>query len=119
MLWETVTLAFITITRNKLRTFLTVLGVVIGVAAVIAMVTIGQGSSAQVSASVASLGSNVLTIRSGTRAFGPPGGGESAPKFTLKDADALADLPQIAYVAPIVGRQAVPTHSVLHEPERK
>jgi len=108
MLWETVTLAFITITRNKLRTFLTVLGVVIGVAAVIAMVTIGQGSSAQVSASVASLGSNVLTIRSGTRAFGPPGGGESAPKFTLKDADALADLPQIAYVAPIVtGGQTV------------
>ena len=41
MLWETVTLAFTTIVRNKLRTFLTVLGVVIGVAAVIAMVTIG------------------------------------------------------------------------------
>lgn len=102
MLWETVTLAFTTIIRNKLRTFLTVLGVVIGVAAVIAMVTIGQGSSAQVTASVASLGTNVLTLRPGTRTFGPPsGGGAQAPRFVMKDAEALSELSQIARVAPI------------------
>ncbi|GLS86589.1 multidrug ABC transporter substrate-binding protein [Cypionkella aquatica] len=102
MLWETVTLAFITIIRNKLRTFLTVLGVVIGVAAVIAMVTIGQGSSQQVNASVAALGTNVLTARPGTRGFGPPTAGAPAPRFTLKDAEALAVLPQVVYAAPVV-----------------
>ena len=48
MLWETVRLAFQAIFRNALRSFLTVLGVVIGVAAVIAMVTVGQGSTDQV-----------------------------------------------------------------------
>jgi putative ABC transport system permease protein len=101
MLWETVTLAFTTIIRNKLRTFLTVLGVVIGVAAVIAMVTIGQGSSAQVTASVAALGTNVLTVRPGTRSFGPPTGGASAPRFVVKDAESLAELPQVGYVAPV------------------
>ena len=67
MIWETVRLAFTAIIRNKLRSFLTVLGVVIGVAAVIAMVTIGQGSSAQVEASVEALGTNVLIVRPGTR----------------------------------------------------
>lgn len=102
MLWETITLAFTTIIRNKLRTFLTVLGVVIGVAAVIAMVTIGQGSSAQVSASVAALGTNVLTVRPGTRGFGPPTGGAAAPRFSLKDAQALADLPVVGFAAPVV-----------------
>jgi putative ABC transport system permease protein len=102
MFWETITLAFTTIIRNKLRTFLTVLGVVIGVAAVIAMVTIGQGSSAQVSAQVASLGTSVLTVRPGSRGFGPPTGGEQAPRFDLKDAEALADLAQVGYAAPIV-----------------
>jgi len=101
MLWETLRLAFTTIIRNKLRSFLTVLGVVIGVAAVIAMVTIGQGSSAQVSASVEALGTNVLIVRPGSRGFGPPGGGEAAPKFTLKDAEALRGLPQIGYLAPL------------------
>ena len=101
MFWETITLAFTTIIRNKLRTFLTVLGVVIGVAAVIAMVTIGQGSSAQVSAQVASLGTSVLTVRPGSRGFGPPGG-EQAPRFDLKDAEALAGLAQVGYAAPIV-----------------
>jgi putative ABC transport system permease protein len=101
MFWETLTLAFTTIIRNKLRTFLTVLGVVIGVAAVIAMVTIGQGSSAQVSAQVASLGTSVLTVRPGSRGFGPPVGGEQAPRFDLKDAEALATLAQVGYAAPI------------------
>ena len=56
MLWDAVRLAFTAIIRNKLRSFLTVLGVVIGVAAVIAMVTVGEGSSAQVQASVERLG---------------------------------------------------------------
>jgi putative ABC transport system permease protein len=100
MLWETVRLAFRAIIRNKLRSFLTVLGVVIGVAAVIAMVTIGQGSSAQVAANVASLGNNVLSIRPG-RQMGP-GTRDNSPRFTLRDADALARLSVIASVSPQV-----------------
>ncbi len=99
MLWETVRLAARAIVRNKLRSFLTVLGVVIGVAAVIAMVTVGQGSSAQVSANVASLGTNVLVLRPGRQTMGPAPR-ESAPQFTLKDAEALAALPIAAAVAP-------------------
>jgi putative ABC transport system permease protein len=99
MLWEAVRLAFTAIIRNKLRSFLTVLGVVIGVAAVIAMVTVGEGSSAQVKASVERLGTNVLILRPGRVRMGPPSG-ESVPRFDLKDAAALAELPVIAFVAP-------------------
>ncbi len=99
MLWEAVRLAFTAIIRNKLRSFLTVLGVVIGVAAVIAMVTVGEGSSAQVKASVERLGTNVLILRPGRVRMGPPSG-EPAPRFSLKDASALAELPVVAFVAP-------------------
>lgn len=105
MIWETISLAFVAIIRNKLRSFLTVLGVVIGVAAVIAMVTIGQGSSAQVTASVESLGTNVLSLRPGKFRMGPSLGGGSAAqpaKFELKDAEAIAELSSVAYVAPQV-----------------
>lgn len=101
MLWEAIRLAFTAIIRNKLRSFLTVLGVVIGVAAVIAMVTVGEGSSAQVQASVERLGTNVLVVRPGRVRMGPPSG-ESVQRFTLKDADALAELPVAAHVAPQV-----------------
>ena len=99
MLFETVTLAFRTILRNKLRSFLTVLGVVIGVAAVIAMVTVGQGSSAQVAANVASLGTNVLVLRPGKLQMGPGPRSNSRP-FSLRDAEAVAALPVIAAAAP-------------------
>jgi putative ABC transport system permease protein len=100
MLWESVRLAALAIIRNKLRSFLTVLGVVIGVAAVIAMVTVGQGSSAKVAADVESLGTDVLSIRPGKRVMGPGGGGNSAPPFTLKDAEALAGMSFIRSVSP-------------------
>ncbi|MGQ0609909.1 MAG: ABC transporter permease [Paracoccaceae bacterium] len=105
MIWETVSLAFTAIVRNKLRSFLTVLGVVIGVAAVIAMVTIGQGSSAQVSASVESLGTNVLSLRPGRFRMGPGGGGGSAAPpaaLTLRDAEAVRELSLVAHAAPQV-----------------
>ncbi len=99
MLWEAIRLAFTAIIRNKLRSFLTVLGVVIGVAAVIAMVTVGEGSSTQVQASVERLGTNVLVLRPGRVRMGPPSG-EPAARFDMKDAAALAELPIIAHVAP-------------------
>ena len=101
MLWETVRLALTAIRRNVLRSFLTVLGVVIGVAAVIAMVTVGQGSSQQVASSVESLGTNVLIVRPGTQIMGP-GSRNSAPPFKLADVAALEELPALEAVAPVV-----------------
>ena len=119
MLWEAVRLALTAITRNKLRSFLTVLGVVIGVAAVIAMLTVGEGSTAQVRASVERLGTNVLVLRPGRMQMGPPSG-EPAPRFELKDAEALAELSVVAHVAPqanatypVVAGNANSTSSVL------
>ena len=100
MLWETIRLAFRTIRRNVLRSFLTVLGVVIGVAAVIAMVTVGQGSSDRVSADVQSLGTNVLVLRPGKRQMGPPSQ-DSAKPFQLRDAEALGGLSVVRAVAPV------------------
>ncbi|MCC0070443.1 MAG: ABC transporter permease [Rhodobacteraceae bacterium] len=100
MIWETVRLALQAILRNALRSFLTVLGVVIGVAAVIAMVTIGQGSSDQVTASVESLGTNVLILRPG-RAMMGPGVRDDAPEFRLADAEAMSTLSVVAAAAPV------------------
>ncbi|NGM46585.1 FtsX-like permease family protein [Rhodobacter sp. SGA-6-6] len=102
MIAEAFRLAARSIIRNKLRSFLTILGIVIGVAAVIAMVTVGQGSSQQVSASVEAMGSDVLVLRPGRREFGPPGAGGRARPFTLRDAEALALLPEVGALAPIV-----------------
>ncbi len=71
MLYETIKLSFRTIFRNALRSILTVLGVVIGVGAVIAMVTLGEGTTQSVTSDVAKLGSNILMVRPGQAGFGP------------------------------------------------
>ena len=98
MLYEAIRLALQAILRNAFRSFLTVLGIVIGVAAVIAMVTVGQGSTDQVEADVATLGTNLLMIRPGQPSRGPGSGvGGSAASLTLKDVDAIEQ--QIASVA--------------------
>ena len=89
MLGETIKLAVRAIWRNALRSFLTVLGVVIGVAAVIAMVTVGQGSSAQVTRDVESLGTNLLMIRPGQRQMGPNRSSDTARPFDLRDIEQL------------------------------
>jgi putative ABC transport system permease protein len=65
MFWNAIALALREIRRNVLRSSLTVLGIVIGVAAVIAMVTIGDGATAQVQADIAKLGTNLLQVRPG------------------------------------------------------
>ena len=99
MLYEAVRLALHAILRNAFRSFLTVLGIVIGVAAVIAMVTVGQGSTDQVEADVSTLGTNLLMIRPGQPSQGPGsgGGGGTAASLTLKDVDAIEQ--QISSVA--------------------
>ncbi len=65
MLLESIKLAMQAIRRNALRSFLTLLGIVIGVAAVIAMITIGAGTTVKVRQDISKLGSNLLIVRSG------------------------------------------------------
>ncbi len=89
MLFETIRLALIAVWRNALRSFLTVLGVVIGVAAVIAMVIVGQGSTASVQSEVASLGSNLLIVRPGQPGQGPGSRGGTGKPLKIQDVDAI------------------------------
>ena len=104
MMWETSRLALKAIFRNALRSFLTVLGIVIGVASVIAMVTVGQGSSQQVAADVAQLGTNILMVRPGQRSMGPQSSVATRAQvrsFDLRDVDRLNGLPQVETAAPV------------------
>jgi putative ABC transport system permease protein len=101
MLLNTLLLALRSIRRNLLRSFLTILGIVIGVSAVITMVTLGNGATQAVQQQISSLGTNLLMVRPGQRQ-GPGGGGSGgAPSFKESDADAvLAQIGGIAAVAP-------------------
>ena len=80
-------LALREIRRNLLCSFLTMLGIVIGVSAVTTMVTLGRGATQSIQAQIASLGSKLLQVRPGQRLG--PGGGGGAPSFVLADADAI------------------------------
>ncbi|MGC3964258.1 MAG: ABC transporter permease [Rhodocyclaceae bacterium] len=104
MFFNALLLALREIRRNMLRAFLTVLGIVIGVAAVITMVTLGNGATNSITAQVSSLGSNLLFVRPG-RGFGPGTGFSAAPNFKLEDASAIAELvPGVRAVAPTMTR---------------
>ena len=105
MLWESFKLALRTIRRNVLRTFLTLLGIVIGVGAVIALVTLGQGTNDKVKADLSKLGSNMLIARPGNSMPGPPSGNDSR-SFTVRDVEALkAGLRNVRGVAPTSNKQ--------------
>ena len=100
MLWTTIVLALREIKRNVMRSFLTMLGIVIGVGAVITMVTIGGGATAQVQQQIASMGSNVLMVSPGRRLG--PGQSSSTPLFKVSDGEAiLKEVSSIAAVAPV------------------
>ncbi|MGV3481137.1 MAG: ABC transporter permease [Sphingobium sp.] len=90
MLGTTVTLAFRAILRHKLRSFLTTLGIIIGVAAVVTMTTLGNGATAAVREQIASLGANILQLRPG-QGFGRGGGGPRPPDFKPEDVTAIAN----------------------------
>ncbi|GAB4207783.1 MAG: ABC transporter permease [Tibeticola sp.] len=96
---NTLLLALRSIRRNLLRSFLTVLGIVIGVSAVITMVTLGNGATAAVQSQIAGLGTNLLQLRPGQRLG--PGGAAGAPAFKEEDAEAIANqITGVAAVAP-------------------
>ncbi|MFP5323631.1 MAG: ABC transporter permease [Gammaproteobacteria bacterium] len=86
---NTLILALRSIRRNLLRSFLTILGIVIGVSAVITMVTVGNGATQAVQSQISGLGTNLLQIRPGQR-MGPGGWGGGAPSFKESDAQAIA-----------------------------
>jgi putative ABC transport system permease protein len=105
MLWESLKLALRTIRRNVLRSILTLLGIVIGVGAVIALVTLGQGTNDRVKADLTKLGSNMLIARPGNSTPGPPSSNESR-SFNTRDVDALkAGLRNVRGVAPTSTKQ--------------
>ncbi len=105
MLGSMLRLALLAIRRNPLRSSLTVLGIVIGVGAVITMVTIGAGATAKVSTDLSQLGTNLLLVRPGQGMMGPGGARSEAPPFEYADAVAIArEVPGVAAVAPNASR---------------
>ena len=101
MLLSTLLLALRSIRRNLLRSFLTILGIVIGVSAVITMVTLGHGATQAVQMQISSLGTNLLMVRLGQRQGPGGGGGAGAKQFRDSDATAIeAQIGGIAAAAP-------------------
>jgi len=93
--------------RNKLRAFLTMLGIIIGVGAVIAMVAIGEGAKSTIRSQISALGTNVLIVLPGSNNLGGVRSG-SGNRNTLLDSDARAmttELSSVAYASPVVRRQ--------------
>ncbi|MDX5152266.1 MAG: ABC transporter permease [Acidiferrobacterales bacterium] len=106
MLWNALILALREIRRNIMRSSLTMLGIVIGVAAVIVMVSLGRGATAQVGQQIASLGSNLIMVRQGQH-FGP-GQRMDAPPFNMKDVEAIErEIPSLAAVAPLASSRII------------
>ena len=97
MIIATFLLALRSLRRNLMRSFLTTIGIVIGVGSVIAMVTLGRGASAKVTSEISSLGNNLLIVVPGTPSQRGPS--TSARPFELSDARAIAD--QIAGAATV------------------
>ena len=96
----TLRIAFKALMRNKLRTMLTMLGMIIGVAAVIAMVALGSGAQAQIEEAIKSQGANLITVSPGSFNTGAArGGAGTSTRLTEADAAALRELPYSAYVA--------------------
>jgi putative ABC transport system permease protein len=107
MLGSSLSSALDALWANRLRSLLTILGVIVGVAAVIAVVTLTQGTSAVLNARVASLGTNILTITPGsTTTGGVRGGAGTRQSLTQADADSLATLPHISNVSPVLSASA-------------
>src|SRR5207249_11056385 len=105
---ESLHVAWRSLRANKLRSFLTMLGVIIGVAAVVALMGVGQGAQQSITSQITSTGTNLLTIFPGqTNQGGVRSAAGSAATLTLEDASAIADpanCPDCALVAPEYAR---------------
>jgi putative ABC transport system permease protein len=107
-LFQTIAVAISALTRTKTRSLLTVLGVIIGVGAVIAMVSIGEGAKKRVADTFEAMGTNTLTVRSGSmRNRGARGGAGSQPSLTWDDMAAIeSEVTSISVVAPELSSSA-------------
>jgi putative ABC transport system permease protein len=106
-LFMTLRIAFKALGRNKLRTALTMLGMIIGVAAVIAMVALGSGAQAMIEEQVRSTGTNLITVSAGSMNMGGVrGGGGTSTRLTPEDAEALRQLPEVEYVSESAGTRS-------------
>src|SRR5512142_846591 len=124
-IFESMRVALGSLGANKLRSTLTMLGIIIGVGAVIALLSIGQGAGAAITQQVQGIGSNLIFVFPGQASqAGVRAGAGTAATLTLADASALVDpacCPDIAALAPIYNRSAQVTpiqaqHSILSPP---
>src|SRR5919201_1134205 len=103
-------IAFRALARNKTRAALTMLGIIIGVSAVIVMVSIGQGAQASVQAQIASMGTNLLFVSAGAQNVGGvrSGAGDNGTNtLTVEDLDAIKrEVPSVSMVSPVVNARA-------------
>ena len=101
--FEPFSTAWVGVTSHKLRSSLTILGIVIGIAAVISLMSIGKGAEADILSRIETLGSDLITIRSGAVTVGGVrSAAGSATRLTVKDAEAIAEqVPYISSVAPL------------------
>ncbi len=107
-IWRTIRVSLRALSRNKMRSFLTALGIIIGVGAVIATISIGQGAKREVEKRFESMGTNLLFVRAGSRSFrGVHGGGGTYQNLTPGDAKAIAEKADaVKYVSPSVSARA-------------
>jgi len=99
MVAETMRTAWRSLGSNRMRTALTALGMIIGVAAVVSVLAVGEGAKASVEGQIRSMGSNLVSIRPGSASAGGVRGGQ-VKTLTMKDAAALKELPGVVNVAP-------------------
>jgi putative ABC transport system permease protein len=107
---ETLRIAWSGITTNKLRSGLTILGMTIGVASVIVLIAVGNGSSRAVKSQIQALGTNVLLVMSGATRGGPSASGSSTVSLTKQDAEALqqpGNAPDVQSASPVVNAREV------------
>jgi putative ABC transport system permease protein len=115
MLWEAFKLAVLSVRRNVLRSILTLLGIVIGVGAVIAMVTIGDGTTQRVTDDLSKLGTNLLTVQPGRSMFGPGGAGQENRSFDDRTIVKLrSELKGVRAIAPAANRAATVIYGSLN-----
>jgi putative ABC transport system permease protein len=93
--------SWLSISGNKIRSFLTVLGIIIGVLAVVVMVTLGETVQKQINAQFASLGTNTIIIRPGAAQTGGVRTGGGGMRLTIQDAESLQQLPGVEYISPV------------------
>ncbi|ACV63674.1 protein of unknown function DUF214 [Desulfofarcimen acetoxidans DSM 771] len=98
------------IKANKMRSSLTMLGIIIGVAAVIIMISVGQGASKKISDQISSMGSNLLMVFSGAGTGPVRGASGNVNTLTLEDAEAIADLNMVSNVVPELSTSATVTY---------